>query len=100
MNTAINQAIRMRGDASYAIRIDSIYLGGNGGDPVDRDFLPMVSNLQMIPPLIYQSAGAPEVANPLYNSHQIQGHYTQSVKVRQLGSIFAEDASSLLRLSQ
>jgi hypothetical protein len=32
MNTAINEAIRIRNDANYKIRIDSIYLQGNGGD--------------------------------------------------------------------
>jgi hypothetical protein len=100
MNSAINQAIRMRNDASYKIRIDSIYLQGNGGDPVDRDFLPMVSNVKMIPPLIYQAVGTPQKVNPLYNPDQLEGFYTQSVNVQELGSIFAEVASSLLRLSQ
>jgi Flp pilus assembly protein TadG len=100
MNSAINQAIRMRNDANYGIRIDSIYLQGNGGDPVDRDFLPMVSNLKLIPALIYQPAGTADTTNPLYNPGQTEGFYTQSVNVQELGSIFAEVASSLLRLSQ
>jgi len=41
-----------------------------------------------------------DAANPLYNSNQAEGYYTQSVNVQELGAIFAEVASSLLRLSQ
>ena len=67
---------------------------------MDRDFLPMVSNLKLIPPLIYQPTGTLDAANPLYNSNQAEGYYTQSVNVQELGAIFAEVASSLLRLSQ
>ena len=100
MNSAINEAIRIRNDVNYKVRIDSIYLQGNGGDPVDRDFLPMVSNLRAIPPLIYQSASTPDKLNPLHNSAQLEGFYTQSVNVQELGGIFAQVASSLLRLSQ
>ena len=100
MNSAINEAIRIRNDNNYKVRIDSIYLQGNGGDPVDRDFLPMVSNLQIIPPLIYQSASTPDKINPYHNSAQLEGFYTQSVNVQELGGIFAQVASSLLRLSQ
>ena len=100
MNSAINEAIRIRNDANYKVRIDSIYLQGNGGDPVDRDFLPMVSNLKLIPPLIYQAAGTPDKLNPLYNDDQLEGFYSQSVNVQELGGIFADIASSLLRLSQ
>jgi hypothetical protein len=67
---------------------------------VDRDFLPMVSNLTLIPSLIYQPTGTLDAANPLYNSNQADRYYTQSVNVQELGGIFAEVASSLLRLSQ
>lgn len=100
MNTAINEAIRIRSDANYKVRIDSIYLQGNGQDPVDRDFLPMVSNLEVIPPLLYEPEGTPGKPNPLYNPSQLQGYYTQSVNVQEIGGIFADVASSLLRLSQ
>ncbi len=99
MNTAINQAIRMRQDPNYQIRIDSIYLQGNGSDPVDRDFLPMMSNLRVIPPLVYQPAHTPGRDNPLYEPNQPEGRYVQSVSVHELKGIFADVAASLQPLS-
>ena len=98
-NTVINQAVRIRSDPAYRIRIDTIYLQGNGPDPVDRDFLPMVSNLRVIPPLPYQPSGTPTSENPLYDPNLPEGRYTQTVNHLDLDRIFAETAASLLRSS-
>jgi len=100
MNSAINQANRIRSDTTYKIRIDSIYLQGNGGDPVDRDFLAMISNQENIPALIYEPIGTPSYANPNYQATQQEGTYTQTVNALELSNLFAELASSLLRISQ
>lgn len=100
MNTAINEALRIRSDPNYRVRIGSIYLQGNGQDPVDREFLPMMANLDAIPALVYEREGTPEKPNPLYNPSQAQGYYWQSANVQELGGIFADAASSLLRLTQ
>lgn len=99
MNTAINEAAKIRTDANYSIRIDTIYLQGNGGDPVDRDFLPIVANVQQIPPLIYESLGTPDKPNPYFDQNQQTGMYLQSANAVELTRLFSEIASSLLRIS-
>ncbi len=100
MNSAINAAAKIRANTTFKIRIDSIYLQGNGGDPVDRDFLPMISNQEMIPALIYEAPGTPSYANSQYNSSHQSGVYFQTVNALELNNLFAEIASSLLRISQ
>jgi hypothetical protein len=99
MNTATNEANKIRSDATYNIYIDTVYLQGNGSDPVDRSFLQVVSNQQTIQPLIYDSADPP-YANPYYQKTQQQGMWLATTSQVQLTQLFAEVASSLLRISQ
>jgi len=111
MNTAANQAATIRGDTSYRITIHTIYLQGNGGDPVDKAFLQMVSNQPTIQPLIYECSSydpsgacpgvsTPYPANPTYNSTQQRGLWLATTSATALNNLFAQVASSLLRISQ
>ncbi len=52
MTSATNQAYTIRADTTYNITIDTVYLQGNGSDPVDRSFLQIVSNQQNILPVV------------------------------------------------
>jgi Flp pilus assembly protein TadG len=99
MNTAINQASAIRATAGFNITIDAIYLQGNGGDPVDRDFLPIIANVDRIPPLVYEPVGTPDKANPFYQNNQQKGIYLATTSNAQLTQMFLQIASSLLRLS-
>lgn len=99
MNTAVNEANVVRSDTSYRITIHTIYLQGNGSDPVDRSFLQIVSNQPTIAPLIYDS-GDSSYANTYYNSAQQQGLWLATTSATALNGLFAQVASSLLRISQ
>jgi hypothetical protein len=79
--------------------IDTVYLQGNGSDPVDPSFLQIVSNQQNIQPVIYDSTAA-VYANPYYQSTQPTGIWAATASTLQLESLFQEIASSLLRISQ
>jgi Flp pilus assembly protein TadG len=101
MNAAVSQANTIRADTTYNITIHSIFLLGDGGDPVDKYFLPTISNLQNIPPLPeYEPTGTAAVSNPFYNSAQNTGDFLPASNPAQLDELFSQIASSLLRLSQ
>jgi hypothetical protein len=99
MNTATNQAATVRADTTYRITIDTIYLQGNGSDPVDRAFLQIVSNQPSILPLIYDSTDT-AYSNPYYNNTQQQGLWLATTSTTALNNLFLQVASSLLRISQ
>ncbi len=100
MNSAINQGAAIRSDTTYNIVIHSIFLLGNGTDPVQKYFLPFVSNLPQVPPLpLYEPTGTAPVTNPYYQSNQQQGLFFAASDKSQLAGLFAQIASSLLRLS-
>jgi Flp pilus assembly protein TadG len=99
MNTAANMAATIRADTTYNIIIDTVYLQGNGGDPVDRSFLQIVSNQKNILPIIYDSTAA-SYSNPYYVSTEQQGIWSATTSALQLQSMFQQIASSLLRISQ
>ncbi|MGA2182189.1 MAG: VWA domain-containing protein [Bryobacteraceae bacterium] len=101
MNAAASQAATIRSDTTYNIAIHSIYLLGNGTDPVDKYFLPRVSNVAQVPPLpLYEATGTAAVANPGYVSTQTTGLFFAASDKSQLNQLFAKIASSLLRLNQ
>jgi len=99
MNTAVNEAFKIRNDPTYRITIHTIYLQGNGGDPVDRAFLQIVSNQPQISPIIYDNTAA-AYANTYYNSAQQTGLWLPTTSTAGLTSLFNQVASSLLRISQ
>ncbi len=101
MNASADQARRIRANTDYNVMINAIYLLGNSAsDPAEREFLPRVVNLQMIPPLVYQSIGTAAITNPAYVASQQTGSFVATADVRELNYVFAQIASSLLRLSQ
>jgi len=100
MNSALNEAYKIRSDTTYSVTIDTIYLQGSGSDPVDRDFMPVLSNTEEIPPLVFEPPGTPSKPNPYYQSNQQKGLHLATTDTRQLSNLFATIASSLLRLSQ
>jgi hypothetical protein len=99
MTSATNMAYTIRSDTTYNPVIDAVYLQGNGGDPVDRAFLQIVTNQQNIEPIIYDSAAA-AYTNPYYQSTQQTGIWAPTSSALQLTAMFQEIASSLLRISQ
>lgn len=100
MNTAINQGYAIRSDTTYNIVIHSIFLLGNGSDPVQKYFLPFISNLQEVPALpLYEPTGTSPIVNPYYQSSQQTGLFFAASDKSQLAGLFAQIASSLLRLS-
>ncbi len=112
MNTSMAEAYWIRTDASgcgsangtacatqYNTVINTIYLLGNAGDQADHEFLPIMSNLQTIPALPYDSSFTP-YTNPAYQSGQQQGMYQVTASASQLSALFQNLASQLLRLSQ
>jgi Flp pilus assembly protein TadG len=99
MNSAMNMAATIRADTTFNITIDTVYLQGNGSDPVNRSFLQIVSNQKNIQPIIYDSTAA-AYSNPYYQSTQQQGIWGATTSTLQLQSMFQQIASSLLRISQ
>ena len=100
MNGTINEASKIRSDATYHPVINVVYLTGNGTDSVDRDFLPMVANTALIPALPYDPVSFVPYANPAFQADQEQGTYLVTASSSQLQSLFAQLASEVLRLSQ
>ena len=99
MNASVDEAARIRADTRYNIIISGIYLQGNSNDPIDRDFMPVLANLQNIPPLLID----PNVSakpNPFFQSSQQQGVFVQLINVYDVNAAFMQIASSLLRISQ
>ena len=99
MNSAANMAATIRADTTYNIVIDTVYLQGNGSDPVDRSFLQIVSNQKTIQPIIYDST-ASAYTNPYYVNTEQQGIWAATTSATQLTAMFQQIASSLLRISQ
>jgi len=106
MNGTMDQANTIRKDTTYNIRINVIYLTGNGSDSVDREFLPILANTQWIIPLPYDSqyvAGATNPTqlyqNPAFQSTQQVGTYLVTADKNQLTQMFTQLASEALRLS-
>jgi hypothetical protein len=99
-NTAMAEGYRIRSDTTYNIVINSIYLTGNMGDAVDREFLPVISNVTEIPRLPYESPTTPAYANPAHQSSQQHGKYLVTANANELESLFAQLASEVLRLSR
>ncbi len=101
MNAAASQAATIRADTTYNVTIHSIFLLGNGSDPVDKYFLPRVSNLALIPPLpLYEPSNTASVTNPAYSSSQQTGLFFAASDKSLLNQLFAKIASQLLRLNQ
>jgi hypothetical protein len=92
-------AATIRADTNYNITIDTVYLQGNGSDPVDRSFLQIVSNQPNIQPIIYDATAA-AYANPYYQKTEQTGIWAATTSTLQLQSMFQQIASSLLRISQ
>jgi hypothetical protein len=111
MTSATNMAYTIRADTVYNPIIDTVYLQGNAGDPVDRSFLQIVSNQQTISPIIYQANPACPTGstgcqadgtynNPYYQSTQPVGIWAATANTLELEAMFQQIASSLLRISQ
>ncbi|MBZ5592906.1 MAG: VWA domain-containing protein [Acidobacteriia bacterium] len=100
MNGTINEAFKIRSDATYHPVIHAVYLTGNGTDAVDREFLPMVANFATIPALPYDPLSYVPYPNPAFQTNQEQGKYLVTADRNQLQSLFAELASEVLRLSR
>jgi Flp pilus assembly protein TadG len=99
MTSATNMAYTIRSDTTYNPVIHTVYLQGNGTDPVDPSFLQIVSNQKTIQPVIYDPTAA-VYDNPYYQSNQATGIWAATASTLQLEAMFQEIASSLLRISQ
>ncbi|HLJ47411.1 MAG TPA: vWA domain-containing protein [Bryobacteraceae bacterium] len=99
MNTAMAEANRIRGNATYHIKINAIYLTGNGTDAVDREFLPIIANFPTIPALPYDPVTYQAYVNPAFQQNQEQGQYLVTADRNQLNALFSQLASEVLRLS-
>ena len=99
MNSAVNEAARIRSDTSYKPVIHTIYLQGNGQDPVDRSFLQIIANKANIDPILYNASGTASYANSQYQASQATGYWLQTTNALELKQQFATIAGSLLRLS-
>jgi hypothetical protein len=116
MNSAMSEAYWIRKDSSgcpgmgslgtngtacttkYHPVINTIYLLGNAGDQADHEFLPIMSNVQTIPALPYDSSWTP-YNNPAYQIHEETGLYQVTADKTQLTVLFQALASEVLRLS-
>jgi Flp pilus assembly protein TadG len=85
VNAADNQATTIRNDANLAPVIYSIGLGGDSAEPIDATFMERVAN---------------DPRSPIYNSAQPAGQYFYSPTATDLGGIFQQVASEILRISQ
>ncbi|MBM3759510.1 MAG: VWA domain-containing protein [Acidobacteria bacterium] len=99
MNSAVSAAARTKADTEYNIRFDCVYLIGTE-DNVDREFLQIISNVQIFQPTIFDGAGAScQGNNPLFNANHQQGLWYYTTNPADLANLFAQIAGSLLRLS-
>jgi Flp pilus assembly protein TadG len=99
MNSAISAAERVKDDTDYNIRIDAIYLIGNE-DTVDREFLQVIANTKNINPTVFDGIGASPYTNTNYNQYHQNGLWYSTTDPQALASLFAQIASSLLRISR
>lgn len=99
MNSAISAAQRVKNDTEYNIRIDAIYLIGNE-DTVDREFLQVIANTKNINPTVFDGLAAAPYPNTQYNANHQTGLWYSTTDPQALASLFAQIASSLLRISR
>lgn len=114
MNTAMSEAYNIRADASgcggaggngtvcstlFHPVINTLYLTGNAGDEVDREFLPIIANAQQIIALPYDNPSYVPYTNPAFQKDQEQGLYQVTADKTQLQALFQKLASEVLRLS-
>jgi hypothetical protein len=85
VNAADNQATTIRNDATLIPVIYAIGLGGTSAEPIDATFMERVSN---------------DPRSPIYNSALPAGEYFYSPTATDLGGVFQQVASEILRLSQ
>lgn len=99
MNGTMSEANKIRSDTTYHPVIHTIYLTGNGGDSVDREFLAVVANAQLVTALPYDTSFS-SYTNPAYVTSQETGKYLITSDKSMLTNLFAQLASELLRLSK
>jgi Flp pilus assembly protein TadG len=99
MNTAMAEAYKIRSDTTLNPVIHTIYLTGNGTDSVDREFLPIMANVANIPALPYDPLSYVPYPNPAFQNRQQQGQYLVTADRNQLGALFAQLSTEVLRLS-
>ena len=97
MNSLISAANRVRSDATYSIRIDSIYNTGYE-NYIDRDFLQLVANRRTIMPSIYEGPSATSTANDSFNPNRPEGMYRESPSGFDYHLGMVEIANDLVRL--
>lgn len=99
MNSAVSAAARAKADTEYNIRFDCVYLIGTEAN-VDREFLQIISNVQIFQPTIFDGAGAgPQGNNPFFKADHQQGLWYYTTNPADLANLFTQIAGSLLRLS-
>jgi Flp pilus assembly protein TadG len=103
MNSAVSAAGRVKDDLDYNIRMDTVYLIGNENF-VDREFLQIIANVEYIKPTIFDSGSSGttpvgQYLNPYYNPAHQKGLWYFTTNGAELANLFAQIASSLLRLS-
>jgi hypothetical protein len=84
-NAADNQATTIRNDGSLIPVIYAIGLGGTSAEPIDATFMERISN---------------DPRSPIYNSSKPAGEYFYSATATDLGGVFQQVASEILRISQ
>jgi Flp pilus assembly protein TadG len=85
VNAADNQATTIRNDPSLVPVIYAIGLGGTSAEPIDATFMERVAN---------------DPRSPIYNSTKPAGEYFYSPTATDLGGVFQQVASEILRISQ
>ena len=109
MNASMAEAYKIRGNLNslgaaitpnFHVTIDTIYLTGNFGDAVDREFLPIIANIEEIPALPYDPLSYTPYNNPAFVTNQEEGTYLVTADKTKLSALFAQLASEVLRLSR
>ena len=85
VNAADNQATAIRNDPNLIPVIYAIGLGGTSAEPIDATFMERMSN---------------DPRSPIYNSAKPAGEYFYSPTATDLGGVFQQVASEILRISQ
>ena len=85
VNAADNQATTIRNDPNLIPVIYAIGLGGTSAEPIDATFMERMSN---------------DPRSPIYDSTKPAGQYFYSPTATDLGDVFQQVASEILRISQ
>lgn len=85
INAADNQATTIRNDANLTPVIYAIGLGGTSAQPIDTTFMERIAN---------------DPRSPMYDVTKAAGVYFYSPTATDLGGVFQQVASEILRLSQ